>query len=315
MLRRPKDSKAVFEEIRSLLTEQRNPRSLDIDTKSIPEILEIINEEDHLVAPAVKKEIPYIAKAVELIVESFKQGGRLIYVGAGTSGRLGVLDAAECPPTFGTPHWMVQGIIAGGYGALVHAVEGAEDNAKAGIKAIRRRRVSPRDTVVGISACKRTPFVVAAISEASRRGARTIYVTAIPREKVDIQADVIIAPVVGPEVIMGSTRMKAGTATKLVLNMLTTASMIRLGKVYGNMMVDLQATSQKLIERSKRVIMMATGVDYEAAAKYLRLAKGSVKVAIVMILAKVGYDEAVRRLKEANGFVRYAIEIKDKDRG
>jgi len=300
--------KSVFDEIKNLITEQRNPNTMDIDSKSTVEILEIINSEDQRVATIVKEEIPYIAKAVDLIVESFKNYGRLFYVGAGTSGRLGVLDAAECPPTFGTDPDMVQGIIAGGYGALVRAVEGAEDNKADGAKAIRERGVTNKDVVVGLTACRRTPYVIGAIEEARRIGAKTVYITATPRAELKIDVDVAICPVTGPEVIMGSTRMKAGTAEKLILNMLTTTSMIKIGKVYENMMVDLMATSQKLIERSKRTIMIVTGVDYDTAAKFLKKAKGSVKIAIVMILAKVGYEEAKQRLKRSGGFVRAAIE-------
>jgi len=300
--------KSVFDEIKNLITEQRNPNTMDIDSKSTVEILEIINSEDQRVATIVKEEIPYIAKAVDLIVESFKNYGRLFYVGAGTSGRLGVLDAAECPPTFGTDPDMVQGIIAGGYGALVRAVEGAEDNKADGAEAIRERGVTNKDVVVGLTACRRTPYVIGAIEEARRIGAKTVYITATPRAELKIDVDVAICPVTGPEVIMGSTRMKAGTAEKLILNMLTTTSMIKIGKVYENMMVDLMATSQKLIERSKRTIMIVTGVDYDTAAKFLKKAKGSVKIAIVMILAKVGYEEAKQRLKRSGGFVRAAIE-------
>ena len=300
--------KSVFDEIKNLITEQRNPNTVDIDSKSTVEILRIINKEDQKVATIVKEEIPYIAKAVDLIVESFKKHGRLFYVGAGTSGRLGVLDAAECPPTFGTDPDMVQGIIAGGYGALVRAVEGAEDKKADGAKAIRERGVTNKDVVVGLTACRRTPYVIGAIEEAKRIGAKTVYITATPRAELNIDVDVAICPVTGPEVIMGSTRMKAGTAEKLILNMLTTTSMIKIGKVYENMMVDLMATSQKLIERSKRTIMIVTGVDYDTAAKFLKKAKGSVKIAIVMILAKVGYEEAKQQLERSDGFVRKAIE-------
>jgi len=308
MIKSNQNKKRIFQELASLITEQRNAATMDIDAKSTEEIIKLINEEDKKVACAVEREIPYIVKAVELIVESFKKGGRLFYVGAGTSGRLGVLDAAECPPTFGTDPEMVQGIIAGGKEALIRAVEGAEDRPQDGAKEIERRRITNKDVVVGISACKRTPYVVGALKKARNIGARTIFLICNPRSRVDIDVDVAICPTVGPEVIMGSTRMKAGTAEKMVLNMLTTTAMIRLGKVYGNMMVDLQATSQKLVERSKRVIMMATGVDYDAAEKALEKARGSVKVAIIMIKAKVDYHQALELLKRADGFVRKAIE-------
>lgn len=299
--------KKLFDELKDIITEQRNPDTVDIDSKSTQDILIAINNEDRKIAPIVTREIPYIARGVELIVESFKRGGKLIYVGAGTSGRLGVLDAAECPPTFGTPSEQIQGVIAGEYGALVRAVEGAEDNKEKGADAVRERNVTDIDTVVGITACKRTPYVIGAIEEARKRRAKTIYITATPREKLDVPCDVTICPVTGPEVIMGSTRMKAATATKLVLNMLTTASMIRIGKVYENMMVDLQPTSEKLIERGKRTIMIVTGVDYDTASNVLKKAKYNVKTAIVMILANIGYKTAKERLKKYNGFVRTAI--------
>ncbi|PIP11838.1 MAG: N-acetylmuramic acid 6-phosphate etherase [bacterium (Candidatus Stahlbacteria) CG08_land_8_20_14_0_20_40_26] len=299
--------KKLFDELKNIITEQINPDTMDIDSKSIEEILVAINNEDRKVAPIVADEIPYIAKGVEMIAESLKQGGRLIYVGAGTSGRLGVLDAAECPPTFGTSPEQIQGIIAGGYGALVRAVEGAEDKKTDGARAIEEKEVTNLDTVVGITACKRTPYVIGAIEEARKRGAKTIYITATPRDKLKVPCDVAICPVTGPEVIMGSTRMKAGTATKLVLNMLTTASMIKIGKVYENMMVDLQPTSEKLIERAKKTIMIVTGVEYDKASRVLKEAKYNTKTAIVMILANVDYKTAKERLEKCDGFVRKAI--------
>jgi N-acetylmuramic acid 6-phosphate etherase len=303
-------SKAVFDEIERLITEQRNPATMDIDTKSALEIVQLINAEDHQVAPVVKGELPHVARAVEIVVQAFKKGGRLIYVGAGTSGRLGVLDASECPPTFGTDPEMVQGIIAGGYGALVRAVEGSEDLSGNAARDLKERNLTGKDVVCGLAASRRTPYVLAAVEYARRVGARTLYVTCTPREDIDFDVDVAICPVVGPEVVMGSTRMKAGTAQKLVLNMITTAAMIRLGKVYGNMMVDLQMNSQKLKERSKRVVMMVTGVSYEEAEEILVRAGGHVKTAIVMILAKVDAGQAQERLKASGGFVRGAIEGK-----
>ncbi len=302
-------SREVFEQLKSLVTEARNPHSERIDTMSTREILEVINREDAKVPTAVAKEIPYIAQAVDLLVERFKAGGRLFYVGAGTSGRLGVLDASECPPTYGTPPEMVQGVIAGGYEALVRSQEGAEDVFEDGARDLRERGFTANDVACGIAASRRTPYVVGAIQYAREIGAKTLYVTCNPREEMDIEVDVAICPVVGPEVVMGSTRMKAGTATKLVLNMLTTASMIRLGKVYGNMMVDLQMTSKKLEERSKRTVMMVTGLSYEEAEKVLQQAKGHVKTALVMVLAGVDAEEARKRLQQADGFVRRAIEL------
>jgi len=304
-------SKKVFEEIKNLLTEQRNPNSMDIDSKSTLEILRIINEEDKKVPYAVEREIPYIAQAVEFVVDSFKKGGRLLYFGAGTSGRLGVVDAAECPPTFGTPHEMVQGFIAGGREAMFVAQEGAEDKEENGANDVLKANVTSKDTVVGIAASRRTPYVVGAIKKAKELGAKTIFITSNPRKEFNIkEVDVAICPEVGPEVIMGSTRMKSGTAQKLILNMITTTAMIRIGKVYENMMIDLQMTNQKLVERSKRIVMIITGVSYEEAEKYLKEAKGNVKTALVMILANVTYEEAVRRLKLSEGFVRQAIEGK-----
>ncbi|NOX37769.1 MAG: N-acetylmuramic acid 6-phosphate etherase [Calditrichaeota bacterium] len=300
----------VFEEIKNLITEARNPASENIDDKTTLEILQIINKEDHTVPGAVEKEIPYIARAVDLLVDVFKKGGRLFYIGAGTSGRLGVLDAAECPPTYGTDPEMIQGIIAGGEKALVRAQEGLEDDPDLGVKDLKERGLTANDVVCGIAASYRTPYVLGAIRYAREIGAKTIFVTCNPRSEIKskVKVDVAICPVVGPEVVMGSTRMKAGTATKLVLNMLTTASMIRLGKVYGNMMVDLMMTSRKLEERSKRVVMMVTGVDYQEASRVLKLAGGHVKTALVMILAGVDAGEARRRLQAADGFVRKAIE-------
>ncbi len=301
--------KKLFDELKNIITEQRNPDTMDIDSKSTQEILVAINNEDRKVAPIVAGEIPYIAKGVEMIAESLKKGGRLIYVGAGTSGRLGVLDAAECPPTFGTSPEQIQGIIAGGYGALVRAVEGAEDKKTDGARAIEEKEVTNLDTVVGITACKRTPYVIGAIEEARKRGAKTIYITATPRDKLKVPCDVAICPVTGPEVIMGSTRMKAGTATKLVLNMLTTASMIKIGKVYENMMVDLQPTSEKLIERAKKTVMIVTGVGYDKASRFLKETKYNTKTAVVMILANVDYKTAKERLEKCDGFVRKAISL------
>ncbi len=298
----------LFDQLSKLTTEQRNPASMEIDAKSIPEILNIINNEDKEVPLAVGKEIPYITKAVELVVETFKKGGQLIYVGAGTSGRLGILDASECPPTFGTPPEVVQGIIAGGPQALFRSQEGAEDKEEGGAEAMVEKNVNAKDIVCGIAASRRTPFVVGAIKKAHELGAKTLYVTTNPRSEFNLSVDVAICPEVGPEVIMGSTRMKSGTAQKLVLNMITTASMIRLGKVYENMMIDLQMTSQKLVERSKRVTMIVTGADYETAERVLKEAKGHVKTAIVMIKANVGFEEAKERLGKADGFVRAAIE-------
>jgi N-acetylmuramic acid 6-phosphate etherase len=301
------DDRARFDEFARLATEQRNPRTADLDTLDVPAILARIHAEDRTVPDAVAREIPYIAQAVELVVASFREGGRLIYVGAGTSGRLGVLDASECPPTFGSDPRMVQGVIAGGPGALVRAVEGAEDRADEGERAMTDLAVGPGDTVIGLAASRRTLFVVAALRVARRLGARTAYVTCTPRDEFALDVDVAICPVVGPEAVMGSTRMKAGTAQKLVLNMITTAAFVRTGKVYENMMVDLMATSQKLVERSRRTVMTVADVDYDRAAGAITAAGGSVKTAIVMLRLGCTRDEAERRLREADGFVRGAL--------
>lgn len=304
------DTKTLFEEISKLTTEQRNPHSMDIDARSTEEILKIINEEDKTVPFAVEKELPYITKAVDLIVKALKNGGRLLYFGAGTSGRLGVVDASECPPTFGTPYGMIEGYIAGGKEAMFRAQEGAEDFEENGAKEVLGAKVTSKDVVCGIAASRRTPYVIGAVKKAKELGATTLYITCNPRENFNIkEVDVAICPYVGPEVVMGSTRMKSGTAQKLVLNMLTTTAMIRMGKVYENMMIDLQMTNKKLVERSKRIVMTITCVSYEEAAKYLQQAEGHVKTALVMIKANVNVDEAKRRLLRADGFVRKAIEL------
>ena len=298
----------LFDEIKNLVTEQRNPASENIDSMDAMGIVTVINSEDQTIPGIVAGELPYVAQAVDLLVERFKNGGRLFYVGAGTSGRLGVLDASECPPTFGSDPNMVQGVIAGGFQALVSAQEGKEDQEEQGGKDLMERGFTANDVVCGIAASYRTPYVLGALKMARSIGAKTLMVTCNHREKVTVEVDVAICPVVGPEVVMGSTRMKAGTATKLVLNMLTTASMIRLGKVYGNMMVDLQMTSRKLEERARRTVMMVTGVDYPEADRVLNSCKGHVKTAIVMILADVDAEEAHRRLGQADGFARGALE-------
>ncbi len=302
------DDRARFEEFARLATEQRNPRTMDLDVLEVPELLARINAEDRTVPEAVAHELPWIARAVDYAIASFRAGGRLVYVGAGTSGRLGVLDASECPPTFGSDPEQVVGVIAGGYAAVVRAVEGAEDRRDEGVKAMDDLGVSPDDTVVGLAASRRTPYVVAAIERARELGARTVYVTCTPREEFTLPVDVAICPVVGPEVLMGSTRMKAGTAQKLVLNMISTAAFVRTGKAYENMMVDLTASSQKLVERSRRTVMTVTGVTYDEAAKALDAAGRSVKTAIVMIERGCSRAEAESRLEETNGFVRRAIE-------
>ena len=288
-------------------TEQRNPRTERIDVASTLEIVDLMNAEDATVAGAVGGERERIARAIELVVAAFHRGGRLVYVGAGTSGRLGVLDAAECPPTFGTPPEMVVGVIAGGYSALVKSVEGAEDDVNAGAAAMDAAAVTKADVVVGIAASGTTPYVRAALSRAQTLGAATALVTCSTPPKVLAElCDVVILPTVGPEALTGSTRLKAGTATKLVLNTISTGAMIRLGKVYGNLMVDLMALSAKLKDRGERIVMECCGVDRGRARTAIEGAGGSVKLAIVMVRRGVGRAEAGKLLEAAGGFVRPA---------
>jgi N-acetylmuramic acid 6-phosphate etherase len=286
------------------LTEQRNPRSSGIDLLSPLEIVDLINHEDREVAVAVGREREAIARAMELAVEAFRSGGRLLYVGAGTSGRLGVLDASEMPPTFGTDPEMVQGVIAGGYGALVRAQEGAEDSPEDGGEALDAREVGPGDFVLGIATSGSTPFVHGALDRARLRQARTgLLICTHPDDELREVHDVVIAPLVGPEVITGSTRMKAGTATKMVLNTITTGAMVLLGKVFGNLMVDLQVTCAKLQDRGERILMETLEVERERATELLKEAAGSVKVAIVMGHRGVPRDEALELLSRSGGVV------------
>ena len=301
-------SRDLFDELKSLSTEKRNPRTLDIDRADLEGVLRMIHAEDKIAVSAVTPELPYIADAVRIVEAAFRNGGRLFYCGAGTSGRLGVLDAAECPPTFGTPPELVQGLIAGGREAMFRAQEGAEDLESNGADAMADAGVTSNDVVCGIAASRRTPYVVGAVKKAREIGARTLFVTCNPRSEFALEVDVAICADVGPEPIMGSTRMKSGTATKLILNMISTATMVRLGKVYQNMMVDLQMTNLKLVERSKRIVMTAAEVDYDTAASALEDADGHVKTALVMLLAGVDADQAKRRIEDGDGFVRRAIE-------
>jgi N-acetylmuramic acid 6-phosphate etherase len=288
-------------------TEKRNRATENIDQLSTQQIVDLINAEDTIVPKAVARQRKHIAAAIDVIVERFRRGGRLFYVGAGTSGRLGVLDASECPPTFGVPPSLVRGIIAGGRRALVRSVEGAEDYPEDGAEAIKKKRVRADDVVVGLAACGMTPFVLGALKQARRIRAATIFVTCAPEAVQHIPAEIIINPVVGPEVVTGSTRMKAGTATKLVLNTLTTGAMIRLGKVYGNLMVDLKATNEKLRDRSVRIVMEMTGLSRPRAAKLLARAEGKVKAALVMHFRRVDLIRALAILKENGEFLRPAI--------
>jgi len=290
------------------LTEQRNPRSMRIDQLSTLEIVDLINAEDRMVAEAVREERAAIARCIDMVVDSFHKGGRLFYVGAGTSGRLGVLDASEMPPTYRTDPAMVQGIIAGGLNALVRAQEGAEDHPEGGAAAIDERDVGPNDFVLGIATSGTTPFVHGALRRARERGARTGFLLCTyPPEQLTRTHDVVIAPLVGPEVITGSTRMKAGTATKMVLNTITTASMVQLGKVFGNLMVDLQVTCEKLRDRGERILMETLGLDRERASDLLEAADGHVKTAIVMGKLGIARAEARARLEAAGGTIGQVV--------
>ncbi|HEX5633626.1 MAG TPA: N-acetylmuramic acid 6-phosphate etherase [Gemmatimonadales bacterium] len=287
------------------LTERRNPRTREIDLATPLELVDLINAEDALVAPAVARAREEIAHAIELVEAAFRAGGRLLYVGAGTSGRLGVLDAAECPPTFGTPPEMVVGLIAGGARALVRSVEGAEDDVNAGLAAMAEHRVGPHDVVLGIAASGSTPYVGAALAQAQTLGARTaLLACAEPPALLRETCDVCIVVLVGPEAVTGSTRMKAGTATKLVLNTITTGAMVRLGKTYGNLMVDLRAWNAKLEDRSRRIVMEVTGRPRDDAGALLARAGGSVKTALVMHARAVELAEAERLLAEHQGRLR-----------
>jgi N-acetylmuramic acid 6-phosphate etherase len=290
-----------------MLTEQQNPKSLNIDALSTQEIVTVINNEDKGVALAVEKVLPNIAQAVDAIVDSLREGGRLIYIGAGTSGRLGVLDAVECLPTYSTPPELVQGLIAGGEGALIRSVEGAEDNSELGKSDLEAIELTGQDIVVGIAASGRTPYVLGAIDYAKSVGAKTIGIACnVPAPVLDT-ADIAIGVEVGPEVVTGSTRMKAGTAQKNVLNMLSTASMIKLGKVYGNLMVDVQVTNEKLAHRTQRFVQQIEKVDNETAQNLLKQTNNTVKAAIVMHIKKIDYAAALALLEQHSGYLRDII--------
>lgn len=292
----------------NLTSEMINQDTLNIDECTTEEILTLINKEDHKVPGVVKQEIPSIAKAVDCIYHALKNGGRLIYLGAGTSGRLGVLDASECPPTYNTRPEMVQGYIAGGEEALRTAVEGSEDNAQLGIDQIMECQITPKDVVVGISASGSAEYVIGALTKANEIGAKTIGVVTNKNSKFEAITDICIAAETGPEVIAGSTRMKSGTAQKLILNMLTTATMIKLGKVYGNKMIDLKASNKKLIERATRIICMVTGIEEDRAKEYLERADNSTKIAIMMILSGYNVEEAKEALDACDGILKKALK-------
>lgn len=295
--------------ITMLTTEMRNKKSTNIDNMSVRDILNVINNEDMRVAQKVREVLPEIEKAVDLVYQALKQGGKLFYVGAGTSGRIGVLDAVECPPTFSTPPDLVQAVIAGGSGAFIKAVEGAEDDEALGAKDLAGRQLTELDVVVGIAASGRTPYVVGALKYAKQTGAKTISLSSNENALISQYADVKIEVVTGPEVLTGSTRMKAATAHKLILNMMTTTTMIKVGKVYENLMVDLKVSNKKLIDRAKNIVSTITDVSYEKAGEILKKTNYEVKPAIVMIKTGVTLQEAKRYIDRADGFVRQAIEL------
>lgn len=290
-----------------LLTEQLNPASEAIDAQPTAEILRIINQEDRKVADAVAREIPAIVRAVDAVVEVMERGGRLFYIGAGTSGRLGVLDASECPPTFSVEPDRVQGIMAGGVDALWRATEASEDDPAAGVRDLQQRGFTTTDALAGLAASGRTPYVLGAVAEANRLGAVTIGISCTPGSELARLARIAITPLTGPEVLAGSTRMKAGTAQKMVLNMLTTATFIRLGFCYRNLMVNVQPTNAKLVDRARRIIAGATGVDYDRAARLLADAGNNVRTAIVMEKRQIGREAAERLLAAAGGRIRQAL--------
>ncbi|UVV72573.1 N-acetylmuramic acid 6-phosphate etherase [Pantoea agglomerans] len=295
-------------DLSQMITEGRNPASQNIDELSTEAMLRVINDEDKKVALAVEAIVPQIAAAVDTICAAFQAGGRLIYCGAGTSGRLGILDASECPPTFGTPREQVIGLIAGGHTAILQAVENAEDNREQGAQDLKDIHFSRHDVLVGIAASGRTPYVLGALAYANELGATTVSLTCNPGSAMSQVAAIALTPVVGPEVVTGSSRMKAGTAQKLVLNMLTTGSMIRSGKVYGNLMVDVEATNQKLVQRQVNIVMQATDCDEATASAALTACGGHCKTAILMVLADLAADEAKALLSQHQGFIRQALQ-------
>lgn len=293
--------------LNSMVTESRNPSSANIDTLPTLEMLKLINDEDKKVALAVEQTLPKIAEIVDKIAEAFRQGGRLIYIGAGTSGRLGILDASECPPTYGAKPEQVVGLIAGGHQAILSAVENAEDNQQLGVNDLQALNFNAKDVLVGIAASGRTPYVLGAMAYAKSVGATVACISCNPESPMTQAADIAITPIVGPEIVTGSSRMKAGTAQKLILNMLTTGAMIRIGKVYSNLMVDVEATNAKLVERQKNIVMAATECNREQAEQALTECDGHCKTAIVMILAGVSAQQAKALLEKHHGFIRPTI--------
>lgn len=303
---------ALIAALSHLVSEGRNPETMDIDLLPSLEIIQRINQQDQLVPLAVEKVLPDIARAVDEITQAFKSGGRLIYMGAGTSGRLGVLDASECPPTFGVSDQMVIGLIAGGPEAILKAKEGAEDSLTLGVADLKNIHFNNKDILVGIAASGRTPYVIGALEYANDLGATTVALSCNPNSPIADIAKIAISPVVGPEALTGSTRLKSGTAQKLVLNMLTTASMIRLGKSYQNLMVDVKATNKKLVARAARIVMQATDCDSEQATSTLEQTEYDVKLAILIILTGMELSEARQQLKHQDGFLRMAVQRHNK---
>ncbi|MCS7385733.1 MAG: N-acetylmuramic acid 6-phosphate etherase [archaeon GB-1867-005] len=303
------EEKRIFEELSRLETEQINPRAQQLSELPTIEVLKVINEEDKKVAYAIEKELPRIAEAVEVIVDAVRRGGKWIYVGAGTSGRLGVIDVAELLPTYNVGPETADAIIAGGPGAMFRPIEGAEDDEEMAVRELKARRLRSKDVVIGISASGRTPFVISALKYARKIGAKTVAITCVKNSPITRHADIIICPQTGPEVITGSTRMKAATAQKMILTMLSTAVMVRLGRVHGSLMVTLEPVSKKLIERAKRIIMIEAGVSYEEAAELLEMSGGNVTVAIVMAKAGVNREIAEKLLEASNNIPTRAIKL------
>ena len=301
------NDRELIDHLDRLATEKANPETSDIDTLSPFEIARKINREDKKVADVVEKALPEIARAAEIAASTLKSGGRLFYIGAGTSGRLGVLDAAECPPTFGTDPSQIIGLISGGHPTLILSKEGAEDHAEWAVEDLERVGLTDKDFVVGIAASVKTPYTIAGIEFGIKTGCRTALVVCNAYDKLPVEPDVVITLPVGPEAITGSTRMKSGTAQKMTLNMITTTAMVLLGKTYGNLMVDLKATSDKLAARSRKMLMEFLGVDYDRADELLKLSDGAVKTAIVMHRLGVDKDEANHRLREAGGFLKKVL--------
>lgn len=299
---------SLFNQLKDLATEQRNSNTSEIDVADSLEIARLINQEDKKVAFEVEKKLQVIAEAIDAVREAIGKGGRLLYFGAGTSGRLGVLDAAECPPTFGTDPSVIQGFIAGGKEAMFVAQEGAEDEESNGEQAVEDAGVTPPDVVCGLAASGRTPYVHGALKEAKSRGCTIIMVATVPKRQIDLSVDIMIDVPVGPEALTGSTRMKSATAQKMVLNMITTGAMIRLGKVYENVMVDLMLTNKKLKERAKRIVMMFGEVDYKQSEQLLDRAKGNVKTALVMAKTNKNAEEAAKLLDQHDGFIRKVLQ-------